>query len=83
MRVSMRDVAAWIHKEKLSDDVRLLLQVHDELVFEIKEDKVDDAIPQIVNIMEAALAGKETHGVPLIADVKIGPNWHDMESYTI
>jgi DNA polymerase I-like protein with 3'-5' exonuclease and polymerase domains len=28
--------------------------------------------------MEAALEGKENHGVPLVADVKIGNNWDTM-----
>lgn len=82
MRVSMRDVAAWVAKEKQEENVRLLLQVHDELIFEIKEEDVEVAIPKIVEIMESSLVGKETHGVPLVAEVKVGQNWHDMESYT-
>lgn len=83
MRVAMRDVAAYIEKEKLEKEVGLLVQVHDELIFEIKEEKLDSAISKIVEIMEGTLSGKETHGVPLVADVKVGENWHDMSAYTI
>jgi hypothetical protein len=36
------------------DDVRLLLQVHDELVYEVKEDKIDQAIKIIEKAMKNA-----------------------------
>lgn len=82
MRVAMRDIAAWIKQERIGDDVRMLLQVHDELIFEIKKDAVKDVVPKITQLMEAALADKETFGVPLVAEVKVGENWYDMEEYT-
>ncbi len=55
-------------------DVRMLLQVHDELVFEIKKELVATLAPQLKNIME------HTHEfvVPIVVDVKVGPNWADM-----
>ncbi len=81
MRVAMRDIAVWIDGLKKKDDVRMLVQVHDELIFEIKKDAIKTAIPEIVSLMENTLADKETHGVPLVAEVKVGENWHDMESY--
>lgn len=51
--------------------VRLLLQVHDELVFEIEENAVETYIPKIVNIMEniAELS------VPLMVEAGVGDNW--------
>ncbi len=81
MRIAMRDIAMWISKEKLNKDVRMLVQVHDELIFEIKTNKVKTSVPKIVKLMEGALQGKETHGVPLVAEVKLGKNWNEMESY--
>ena len=62
-------------KEK---DVHLLLQVHDELVFEVKESRVGEFAPKIRKIMESVMEGKETHGVPIIAEPKIGLNWGEM-----
>ena len=79
MRVAMRQIHDYIDGLKKPDDVRMLLQVHDELVFEIKEGEVVKVVPELVKIMEAALAGKEDHGVPLQADVKVGENWNEMQ----
>lgn len=79
MRVAMRQIHDYIEGLKKSDDVRMLLQVHDELVFEIKDSEVKKVVPELVKIMESALKGKDDHGVPLKADVKVGSDWHNMK----
>jgi len=56
-------------------DVRMLLQVHDELVFEIKEGKEQEYIPKIKMIMESVYKLK----VPIVVEAKVGQNWLDME----
>ena len=78
MRVAMRQIHEYIESLKKPDDVRMLLQVHDELVFEIKDSEVKKVVPELVKLMESALGGKESHGVPLVADVKVGENWNTM-----
>ncbi len=55
--------------------IRLLLQVHDELVFEIRENEVKKIAPRIKSIMENVHAFK----VPIVADLKSGPNWGEMK----
>lgn len=82
MRIAMIEVQEFLQKGKYGDDARMLLQVHDELVFEIKEDLIDKVVPGIEKIMEQVLKekGKDDHGVPLLADVKVGDNWLDMEN---
>jgi len=55
-------------------DVRTLLQVHDELVFEIKEDKIDKVVPEIKKEMESVLKLE----VPLVVEANVGNNWVDM-----
>lgn len=55
-------------------DCRLLLQVHDELVFEVKKDKAEEYAKKIVKIMESVYKLK----VPLIAEAKVGENWEEM-----
>jgi len=57
----------------------MIMQVHDELLFEIKDSEVKKTVPELVNIMENVLTEKESKGVPLVADVKIGKNWNSME----
>ncbi len=58
-------------------DCRMLLSVHDELVFEIKQDKVQDFVPKIKKIMESVYKLK----VPVVVEAKIGQNWQEMERY--
>lgn len=53
---------------KNEDSVKLLLQIHDELVFEIKKEVINLMIPKIVNIMENVFSFK----VPLRVNVKYG-----------
>jgi DNA polymerase I len=62
-----------------SDDIKMLLQVHDELVFEVKENMVEKYAKQIHEIMEKAYKLK----VPLIAEGKVGDNWAEMEKIEI
>lgn len=54
-------------------DMRMIMQVHDELIFEIKENQVDEAIELIREKMENAA----NLAVPLLVDVGIGINWDE------
>jgi DNA polymerase-1 len=79
MRVAMNEVYGYLKKSKKLGDVRMLLQVHDELVFEIKNELLETEIPVLTNLMEGVLKGKESFGVPIKVDVAVGPNWADLE----
>jgi len=57
------------------DEIKMLLQVHDELIFEVKEDKLDFYAPQIKKIMEEILSLR----VPIIVDQNSGANWGDLK----
>jgi DNA polymerase-1 len=59
------------------DSVKMLLQVHDELVFEVKDDLVEQAIPVIRTCMEDACSPALDLTVPLIVDCGTGKNWDD------
>ena len=52
----------------------MLLQVHDELLFEVKESSVKNIADKIKNLMENA----HKFDVPLTVDVKCGNNWAEM-----
>ncbi|KKU52067.1 MAG: polymerase protein [Parcubacteria group bacterium GW2011_GWA2_47_10b] len=63
---------------KLSEEnerIKLLLQVHDELLFEIKKDCADEYIPRIKKIMEHT----PEFDIPIIVDIKRGHNWENMK----
>ncbi|QCO06674.1 DNA polymerase I [Azospirillum argentinense] len=60
-------------KEAGFDEVRMLLQVHDELLFEAPEDQAERAAALVRQVME----GAATLGVPLVAEAGIGSNWDE------
>jgi DNA polymerase-1 len=71
--------AAMVSIAKLIDgqeaDIKLLLQVHDELIFEIKTDKLKTYLPQITAIMQDVLPLK----VPIIVEASSGQNWGELK----
>lgn len=77
IKLSMKEVFAWIHSEGLHEDVRLLLQVHDELVLEVKDSLVVRAGTEIKKIMEGVLPKEKSRGVPIVANASFGPNWNE------
>jgi DNA polymerase-1 len=58
-----------------NQDIKMLLQVHDELVFEIKEKEVKTIVPKIQDIMENVLK----LDAPIIVEASVGDNWREME----
>ena len=54
-------------------DIHMIMQVHDELVFEVRSDKVAHYAERIKTLMEQAAELT----VPLIAEVGIGENWDE------
>src|SRR5690606_9181751 len=54
---------------------KMLLQVHDELVFEVEDGAVDETIARVKAIMEGAAAPAVEIDVPLIVDAGVGMNW--------
>ena len=68
---AMLEVDRWIRKKK--PDVTMIMQVHDELVFEVGEKCVEDVIPELVSMMEKAA----DLSVPLVVDAGRGANWDE------
>ncbi|MGA7982551.1 MAG: DNA polymerase I [Chromatiaceae bacterium] len=64
-------VDGWIESER--PPVRMIMQVHDELVFEVAENAVEDAAGRIRAAMESAAELT----VPLAVDVGVGDNWEE------
>jgi DNA polymerase-1 len=69
IKLAMVAVQAWLDREKLRS--RLILQVHDELVFEAPEDEVERLRSELPKLM----SGVAALSVPLVVDVGVGPNW--------
>ncbi len=57
------------------EEIRMLLQVHDELIFEVKKDKINYYAPKIKYIMQEVLKLR----VPIIVDESVGKNWGELK----
>jgi len=73
IKLAMIRIDADLRERKLRS--RMLLQVHDELVFEVAEDEVDTMKRLVTERMEQVHELK----VPLKVEVGVGPNWRDLE----
>lgn len=70
IKKAMINVADWI-KSQDSNDITMVMQVHDELVFEVDETKADDIKAKICQLMASAAS----LDVELLAEAGIGDNW--------
>lgn len=77
MKKAMIEVDKWISKNNFQENVRMLLQIHDELLFEVKEGLVKKVAPEIVKIMESVIK----LSVPIIAEAKTGDNWGELGAF--
>ena len=78
IKIGMKKAEDSIARSGLMDEALLLLQVHDELIYEIKEDKVDQAVDIIKQAMRDVIPPQFITGmseVPLEVSVNIGLTW--------
>jgi DNA polymerase-1 len=79
IKVAMVRIDEYLVKEKLEDKVRLLIQVHDELDYEIHESVKTQMVKKIKEIMEGVLTEEESSGVPIVANGEVGRSWGELE----
>lgn len=82
IKIAMIKADQFIEKNNLSEKVYLLLQVHDELVYEIAEGEIEKVSKEIKIIMESIVSERDRKGVPIIAEVSVGDNWGEMKKIT-
>jgi DNA polymerase-1 len=68
---AMIAVDAWL--QSLDGHARMIMQVHDELVFEVREDRIE----KISAGVRERMAGAAELAVPLIVDIGTGENWDE------
>ena len=69
LKIAMIHIDEWMNKS--DGKIKMLMQVHDELVFEVENDFLDNAIDKINELMSNCY----TLNVPLIVDIGTGDNW--------
>lgn len=85
MKAAMVGLGSKLKKTKI--DAKILLQVHDELVLEVKENKIKEIVEIVKNVMENVLEQQFFKQVKPIfkiffkVDIKIGDNWGVCQSY--
>lgn len=79
VKLAMIKINEFLKGENLLEDVRLLLQVHDELLFEIKENLVENVVLEIKKIMEGVISPKEIKEIVFTTDLSVGDSWGEMQ----
>ncbi len=69
IKIAMINIHRWLEREKLK--TRMILQVHDELVFDLHKDEEAIVKPRIVDLMKTAVL----MDVPMEVEVGVGKNW--------
>ena len=73
IKLAMIAVDRWLRESGLA--VRMIMQVHDELVFEVRDDLLATARAEIPRLMSAVGEGRLS--LPLVVDVGVGANWDE------
>lgn len=71
--VKLAMIKVW-EEYKNNPDIRMILQVHDEIILEVKEKLAEEVGKRVKEIMESVYKLR----VPLLVDVKIGDNWGEI-----
>ncbi|HUO56236.1 MAG TPA: DNA polymerase [Candidatus Paceibacterota bacterium] len=78
IKLAMVKADALIEEKKWRQTVKMILQVHDELVFEVEEGEAEAIARTLKSVMEKA-APEERLSVPIVAEASLGPNWGDLQ----
>jgi DNA polymerase-1 len=71
IKKAMIDVDHWIGNN--NSDIKMIMQVHDELIFEVKKGFAEEALENITSLMESSVK----LDIPLIVDANTGANWNE------
>lgn len=82
IKLGMIGIDAWLAKENKKTDAALVLQIHDEIIYEVKEKFVDEFTKMADEIMEQALKNSYLNydsPVPLVVHSSVGDNWGELK----
>lgn len=75
VKIAMKRINDLVKKRGWEKDARLILNVHDEIVYEVRDDLIDEVKHEFKTIMEAVIPEEKLFGVPIIAETGSGKNW--------
>lgn len=79
IKIAMAKIDEFLQKEKMDEKAHLLLQIHDELMYEIDEDVVDILAPKIQSVMQSVIKPEDIFGINLSTSYAKGKNWGEMQ----
>ena len=79
IKIAMVRIDEYLTKEGLKDRVKLVLQIHDEIIFEVENDLVETISKVVPKIMEDVMTKEEKKGIPILTDCEIGDSWGTMK----
>ena len=79
VKIAMKRIDDYLIEKGLQEKAYLILQVHDELVYEIKKELADELVPEIKKIMETVIDPKDISGIRCVANSAIGNNWGELK----
>lgn len=74
---SLAAAVEWIEDEGIGGEVKLVLPVHDSLLFEVDEGMVDET----VRVVKGIMTGHDSQGIPLDVDCEVGGAWGSLTKY--
>lgn len=82
IKIAMWRVYKWIRDNNLQEDVKILLPVHDEILYEVRESKMDMIVPELCRLMKIRdVTDKLKWQVPLEVDAEYGDSFHVDHDY--
>lgn len=79
VKIAMKRVDDYLTSQGLDKDAYLILQVHDELVYEIKKEVAEKVTAEIKKIMENVIDPKDISGIKCLVGFAIGNNWGELK----
>lgn len=74
LKLAILDASDYIHEKELDNKVKLLLQIHDELVFELDVDIAEKVADELVTVLESVLSKRKLSDLPIKASRSLGAN---------
>jgi len=80
IKIAMVRLDKILKERGLENDVFLISQVHDELMYEVRDEALQATVDVVRETMENIMSLEDTRGVPLKVDIEAGKNWGEMSA---
>ena len=79
IKLAMVEADKLIEKNDWREKAELVLQVHDELVYELDEKDGETIARELRHVMESVVSPEKLSDVPIVAEVAVGKNWGEVK----